>query len=382
MNILTINIGSSSIKYALIDNQTWQTKITGSWNTSTAIWQWQHHTEPSRPIKQASHLKAALKQTLNAIQIPIHCIAHRVVHGGCTFTKTTRITHDNMAYLRALDTLAPLHNPLQTEGIQQLLTTHPDIPQMAVFDTAFHATLPVEAYTYAIPEAWQTQPAIRRYGFHGLSYADTSQRLATHLGAMPERMITCHLGNGASVCAMRAGKSVATSMGFTPLAGLVMGSRCGDIDPGILDYVASQKPQSISQLMTSLQHSAGLRALCAEHDMRQIQKRHAAGDAKATRALNVFAYHVKSYIGQYIAHLGPLNALIFTGGIGENASLIRAKILENCEHLGLTIDQQRNQTCTFTHGMACISPAQSACQIWVIQAEENRFMAQQANAHL
>ena len=258
----------------------------------------------------------------------IDMIGHRVVHGGELYKNATKISDEVVQNIEKLALLAPLHNPANVIGIQVARAMAPDIPHIAVFDTAFHATLPKEAYLYALPMELYEQHKIRRYGFHGTSHAYLSKEAARLLGKKEEEtsIISLHLGNGASVCAIKNGKSIDTSMGFTPLEGLIMGTRSGDIDPAIVLYLQKELQMSVEEVNTLLNHHSGLLGICQENDVREILKRH---DDKAKLALDMMVRRIQKYIGSYLILLEDVDAIIFSGGIGEHSSAIREKILEN-----------------------------------------------------
>ena len=272
-------------------------------------------------------------------------IGHRVVHGGEAFREPCLIDEQVIETIRALSPLAPLHNPANLLCIEVAMARRPDVPQVAVFDTAFHQSIPPRAYRYAVPEDWYVAHGVRRYGFHGTSHAYVAKQAAVHLGRPLDELnlIVLHLGNGASVTAIENGKSVDTSMGLTPLEGLVMGTRAGDLDPGAIIYLARQQGMSLDEINTGLNVDSGLAGLCGLGDMRDVLDHEAAGDQGAKLALDVYVYRIRKYIGAYMAALGHVDAIVFTAGVGENSPEIRERACEGLEALGVQLDQQRNR---------------------------------------
>ena len=356
--ILVLNSGSSSVKYSLIETGQQQHLLTGLLERIGEN-QSQHsgHVEQQRftktlIIRDHAHaltlLFLHLEQQAGHVLRQLAAIAHRVVHGGERFTTATRIDAEVIATIRNLIPLAPLHNPANLLGIELAQTHLPNIPQIAVFDTAFHHTLPETAYRYAVPTAWYTQHAVRRYGFHGSSHAYVAGQAAAWLDKPLSacQLITLHLGNGASACAIAAGSSVDTSMGLTPLEGLIMGTRAGDVDTGVIFYLQRTLGWSLTEIETSLNKQSGLKGLCGNNDMRLIHQRADSGDRDAELARTLFAYRVKKYIGAYLAVLGDVDALVFTGGIGENDAWLREHCLTRLHNLGIVLDPQRNTQLT------------------------------------
>jgi acetate kinase len=271
-------------------------------------------------------------------------IGHRVVHGGERFQAPTRIDADVVAAIRALIPLAPLHNPANLLGIEVCLESFLKVPQVAVFDTAFHQTMPPHAYRYALPHSLYTDHAVRRYGFHGTSHAYVAKRTAQHFGSSLDRLnlITLHLGNGASAAAIEGGRCIDTSMGMTPLEGLVMGTRCGDIDPALVFYIGRATGMDPATVEALLNKESGLKGLCGANDMREVLKRMDAGDAPARLAFEVYCYRIRKYIGAYCAVLGRVDAIVFTAGVGENAPAVRAQVCADLTALGVRLDANRN----------------------------------------
>jgi acetate kinase len=308
-------------------------------------------------------------------------IGHRVVHGGDQFKRPTLVDDAVIEAIRAVTPLAPLHNPAHLVGIEEIRRVFPKVPSVAVFDTAFHQTMPRHAYRYAIPEALYREHRIRRYGFHGTSHHYVAKRAAAMLDKPMEscNLITLHLGNGASATAIRGGKSVDTSMGLTPLEGLVMGTRSGDIDPAVLFYLANNAGFAIPDLDNLLNRQSGLLGLCGVNDMREIDRLAEQGDDRAELALGITAYRIKKYVGAYYAALGRVDAIVFTGGIGENSSEIRCRVCEGLERLGIKLDDSAN--CDLdARGERRISTPESPVQVLVVPTNEELEIAQEALA--
>jgi acetate kinase len=311
----------------------------------------------------------------------IGAVGHRVVHGGERFTGTVRIDDEVIAVLEAQSSLAPLHNPPNLLGIRVARALMPDVPQVAVFDTAFHQTMPEHAYLYAIPLELHRERGIRRYGFHGTSHRWVAAEAAKMLGKEPSscNLVTCHLGNGSSVAAIRNGRSVDTSMGMTPLEGLVMGTRSGDLDPAIIFHLARAEGMAIDEIDQLLNKRSGLLGLSGEsNDVRTLLERRAEGDPRARIALAVFAYRIRKYIGAYAAVLGRVDAVVFTAGIGENAAEVRAEVTEGLEALGISLDAQRNREAI---GVAAdVSSPDARTRILVVPTNEEKLIAQDTYA--
>jgi acetate kinase len=302
-----------------------------------------------------------------------------VVHGGPRFTDPTVIDDDVVADIEALVPLAPLHNPPALSGIAVARELLPGVPQVAVFDTAFHATIPPEGTTWAIDTGLAERWQIRRYGFHGTSHAYVSRRTAEVLGrtTAETNVITLHLGNGASACAVRAGRSVATSMGMSPQGGLVMGTRSGDIDPTVIFHLHRIAGLSLDKIEDSLTRQAGLLGLTGENDLRAVLERRAAGDAAATLAFDVYCRRIREYVGAYLAVLGRVDAITFTAGVGENAPVVRAAALAGLEGLGIAIDPERNRRAD-----RIISPDGTPIAVCVVPTDEELEIATQSRAAL
>ena len=385
MNILTINAGSSSIKYKLFEVGTDGNpnvilgglvegigEQNGNWNHS-------HHEKTSSPHQFDSHHDAftALVKNLQANigGLTIDAVGHRVVHGGSQYFNPTIITDEVLKAIEALAQLAPIHNPVNALGILFAREHFPHALHVAIFDSGFHHTLPKHVHTYAIDTEVATLYQIRRYGFHGINHEYVAQQAALFLNKPLEtcNFISLHLGNGASACLVKQGKSVDTSMGMTPLAGLIMGTRCGDIDPAIPLYLQHVGMQS-NEVDTLLNKESGLIGIAKDNDMRRLLVRMEAGDESAILAIAMYVYSIQKTIGAYITQLPTLDALIFTGGVGENAYPIRAKIIASLNHLGLTIDLKKNE---FNTGENCMDTSLKGKPILVIRGDEEQFIAQE-----
>lgn len=396
MKILVINCGSSSIKFQLLD-MTDETVLASGLleriGEPEARFHLKTRTDTRQTVDQARRIEnhhagmAHLFSALNAQGVlgpldALKAIGHRVVHGGEHFNAPTRLDSASLEQIRATIPLAPLHNPANLAGIEACQALFPDLPQIAVFDTAFHQDMPERAWRYALPDAWYRDYGVRRYGFHGSSHAYVAASAAEYLGKPLAacNLITLHLGNGASIAAIQNGRCIDTSMGMTPLEGLVMGTRCGDIDPAIPAYmerVAGMTPQTVD---SALNHDSGLKALCGDNDMRAILLRAEAGDTQAERALDLYAYRIRKYIGAYLAALGRVDALVFTGGVGENAAPVRARICAGLENLGIHLDPQRNQAkIEYTQA---IQPPDAPIALLVIRTNEELHIARQTRAAL
>ena len=359
MNILVLNCGSSSVKYQLIEADQGKTLTRGSVErigmSGATLTNLRHDGDEIRMAGEIVDHTSAIEYILAVLlsrnhgvindKSDIHAIGHRVVHGGETFTNSVLITGEVIKILRDNIELAPLHNPHNLRGIAACEVNLPGIPQVAVFDTSFHQKMPKRAYLYGLPYSLYSQYKIRRYGFHGTSHRFVAARAATLLGRKPEelRIVTCHLGNGCSMAAVDRGTSVDTSMGFTPLEGLLMGTRSGDIDPSVILFVMGKEGLSLGEANTLLNKHSGLQGISGvSSDMREIITEMKNGDKKATYAFDVFTYRVKKYIGAYAAAMGGIDAIVFTGGIGENSTEVRTASCSGLDFLGITIDESLN----------------------------------------
>ena len=401
MKILVINCGSSSIKFEVFEGKDCRLiasglleKIgspearlrqkrrldNGTFGTSEIVEPVADHAGGFALIDRVN-----ARDKIIASESDLFGIGHRVVHGGELFQEPTLITGQVIAAIRRLIPLAPLHNPPNLLGIEVLRESFPRVPQVAVFDTMFHQTLPPRAFHYALPYDLYEKYHVRRYGFHGTSHLFVAKEAARYLGRALEEtnLITLHLGNGASAAAIQNGRSIDTSMGLTPLEGLVMGTRCGDIDPALHFYLLRQTGMSPEELEGLLNSRSGLKGLCGSNDMREILAWGEQGNERARLAVDLFCYRIRKTIGAYVAVLGRVDALVFTGGIGENAAVIREKVLEGMEHLGMTVDPQRNRNALGS--VSEIQPenvmtnggAKNLSPILVIQTDEELEIARQ-----
>lgn len=395
MKILVLNSGSSSLKFQLFEIQIENTERESDRKLAHGVVERIGHSDANITYEaggRKSRFQKPVPEHKDAIQTAFDCmresqgvlgdlqdiqgVGHRVVHGGVEFQKSTLITHKVIEKIQALSELAPLHNPANLKGIEasrQLLTHASNV---AVFDTAFHHTLPAKAYRYGIPNEYFERDHIRRYGFHGVSHRYVSGRFGEihHAGTDAFKLITCHLGNGCSVCAIDHGKSVDTSMGFTPLEGLVMGTRSGDLDPGAVLYLVNHKKREAQAIEVLLNSQAGLAGLSGiSGDMRDLLEKERQGNASAQLAIEVFCYRVRKYIGAYLAAMNGADAIVFAGGIGENSPVVRARICESLDALGVSLDPAANDRAIGTEKE--ISPAGARPAVWVIPTDEELLIA-------
>jgi acetate kinase len=360
--VLVLNTGSSTIKYRLFDDD--RTIAKGLIEKLTT----------------PDDFDGALQQIMAAVDLTgLTAAGHRVVHGGEAFSQATVIDDDVVNTIEALIPLAPLHNPPALAGIATARKRLPDVPQVAVFDTAFHATIPAEGRLFAIEASLARRWAIRRYGFHGTSHKYVSTRATEILGltASHSRIISLHLGNGASACAVQDGRSIATSMGMSPQGGLVMGTRSGDIDPTVVFHLHRVAGLPFDEIENSITRYAGLLGLTGDNDMRAIQQRRADGDAAATQAFDLYCRRIKEYVGAYLAVLGGADAIVFTAGVGENSTAVREASLSGLSGLGINVDPARNAA-----GDQVISPDGAAVKVLVIPTDEELEIANQSRAAL
>ena len=372
MNVLTINTGSSSIKYELLD------AATGSQITTGLI----EGLMTSAAFQEGVESLIAVAQ-----EHKIDAVGHRVVHGGNKYSDAVRINNQVIDDIEHWSALAPLHNPRNLAGIRALMSAMSDIPHVAVFDTAFHATLPRRASTYAIDQKMAVKHKIRRYGFHGTSHQYVAQEAAKFMGRPLEelRLVSLHLGNGASACAIEYGRSVDTSMGMTPLEGLVMGTRSGDIDAGVLLALLRDEFDDMNELDAFLNNHSGLRGLSGlSNDLREIEAAAAGGEDSARLAITVFSHRARKYIGAYTAAMGGLDAVILTGGIGENSATLRHRILQRLDFLGITLDEDLNDSANVSHENRVENLCQNHCRTpaLVVKTHEEGMIARQTEALL
>ena len=359
MNVLVINCGSSSLKYQLIDSKSEAVLAKGLCERigidGRLVYQKAGQDKEITEAAMPTH-KEAIQMVLDALHNPksgavadlseIGAVGHRIVHGGEKFSKSVVLTDDILKEIEACNDLAPLHNPANLIGIRACRELMPDVPMVGVFDTAFHQTMPEKAYLYGLPYEYYEKYKVRRYGFHGTSHSFVSKRCAEFLklDLNQSKIIVAHLGNGASISAVSGGKCVDTSMGLTPLEGLVMGTRSGDIDPAIMEFIAKKENLDITGIMNVLNKKSGVEGLSGvSSDFRDLEAAYNEGNERAIAACEVFAYRVAKYIGSYAAAMNGVDAIAFTAGIGENTSFIRKKILAYFGYLGIFMDEEANQ---------------------------------------
>ncbi len=355
MKILIFNAGSSSLKFGIFDMSIEDSRVfKGEFERFKGGKCTLHYRSGGEQGKECEREEFLATVEDAIVHVPailnefgfdqFDAVGHRVAHGGDRFEDATLIDDEVLSFIESCTPLAPLHNPANIKAITVARELWPDMPQVAVFDTAFHHTIPDRAYTYAVPKEWRDK-GLRRYGFHGTSHKYVGLRVAKELNhpVTDLQIISCHLGNGASVCAINRGFSVDTSMGMTPLEGLVMGTRSGDVDPGMFTYLARELDLTTEEIEKQLYTNSGLKALAGSHDLREVEQKAAEGDADAQLAINVYAYRVRKYIGAYAAAMGGVDAIAFTGGIGENSSSMRRRICDKFEFLGLHLDDDKNQ---------------------------------------
>lgn len=391
MVVLVLNAGSSSLKVDLIDAAAGETLAQGQVERIGAVSSLASFglagAKPERISLKAPDHATALGHLMDRMReadgaegdvLPeIEAVGHRVVHGGERFAESALVDGEVVDAIRDAYDLAPLHNPANLQGIRAAQKAYPDVPHVAVFDTAFHQTIPPQAYLYALPNRLYRRHKIRRYGFHGTSHYYVSRRLYSLAGLDPQRsrVVTIHLGNGCSMCAVRDGRSIDTSMGMTPLEGLVMGTRCGDLDPSIVFEIAEKEGVPLAEVHTLLNRYSGLLGLSGyAADMRDLLAEAADGDVRCQQAIDVFCYRVKSYLGRYLAVLGGLDAVAFTAGIGTFAAPVRARVLDGLEGLGMTLDPAANEAASGTE--AAITTADSDVPVWVVPTNEELVIAQ------
>ncbi|WP_428623059.1 acetate/propionate family kinase [Sedimenticola sp.] len=390
MTILVINSGSSSIKYQLFNHQT-QPLASGQldrigqaesrhwlrWRDEDGAAQYWESTGPAADHHRALEWVVEQLDASGALDSrqPLTAIGHRVVHGGERFKQPVLIDESVMEAIRDMIPLAPLHNPANLEGIEVTRTLFPDLPQVAVFDTAFHQTMPSYAFRYPLPERFYRNYQVRRYGFHGTSHHYVAKQAAAYLRTPLEQLnlVTLHLGNGCSAAAIQAGTCIDTSMGMTPLEGLMMGTRCGDIDPALHFYLLREAGLSPEQLEKLLNKESGLKGVCGSSDMREVSKKARQGDADARLARAMFAYRIKKVIGGYYAALGRVDAIIFTGGIGEHDAALRQQICTGLEALGIRLSGGEEPTAG--DAIQSLHEAEAAIKLLVIPTDEELEIA-------
>lgn len=376
MSVLVLNTGSSTVKYELIDVESAARPAKGLVERIGEDRGRLTHNGSVQEGHFADHA-SGLKAVMAVLgDIAPQVIGHRVVHGGTRFRDPVLIDEDVIAAIEELAPLAPLHNPINVTGIRVAQRAFPGVPQVAVFDTAFHHTLPERAYTYAVPREW----GVRCFGFHGTSCAYVAQRAATMLERDPAELnlVVLHLGNGASATAVAGGRSADTSMGLTPMEGLVMGTRSGDVDPALPGYLARVDTMDIADVEGALARESGLLALAGTGDMRTVRQRADEGDRDARLAREVYCHRIRKYVGAYYAVLGRVDAIVFTGGVGEHDSGVRSASLSGLDRLGITVDPARNAAPD--SGERAISLPDGAVAVLVIPTDEEWEIARQALA--
>ena len=389
MNILVINAGSSSLKYQLLNPDTQEVLAKGLCERIGLDGKFTYKPAGKEAVKDAdvsmpTHSEA-IQTVLNALVDPkngvigsmkeIDAVGHRVVHGGEKFAQSVLITDEVMAAIEECNPLAPLHNPANIIGIRACQALMPGTPMVAVFDTAFHQTMPPVAYTYALPYEFYEQDKVRRYGFHGTSHKYVSQRAAAMLGKPAEelKLISCHLGNGSSIAAVDGGKSVDTSMGFTPLAGVPMGTRAGDLDAGILEYLMGKHGYDMKEMMTILNKKSGVLGISGvSSDFRDLENAAKEGNQRAELALEAFQYSVKKLVGAYAAAMGGVDAIVFTAGVGENDAATRMAVASGLEFMGVKMDAEANNV---RGKETVISAADSKVKVLLIPTNEELMIA-------
>lgn len=393
MKVLVINCGSSSLKYQLIDSETEEVLAKGLCERITIDGKLTHATTGKDKYTIDADMpdhNAAVRYVLDALLDretgvissldEIDAVGHRIVHGGEKFAKSTIITDEVIKTIEACNDLAPLHNPANLIGIRACKALMPDVPMVAVFDTAFHQTMPDKAYIYGLPYEYYVNYKIRKYGFHGTSHSFVSKRLAELIGKKPEdcNVIVCHLGNGSSITAVKGGKSVDTTMGLTPLAGLPMGTRTGDIDPAIIEFIAGKEGKTVEEINQILNKKSGMLGLSGvSSDFRDLDKGISEGNDRCRLAVDVFAYHVKKFIGSYAAAMGGVDAIAFTAGVGENNPYVRRLATEGLEFMGIKLDEKANET----RGEEMkISTADSKVSVWIVPTNEELAIARETVA--
>ncbi len=394
MNVLVINCGSSSLKYQVIDSETEQVLAKGLCERIGIDGRLVY--TPAGGEKEVSDLdmpthKQAIQFVIDALTNEktgviasldeIGAVGHRLVHGGEKFACSTRITDEVIRAVEECSDLAPLHNPANLIGVRACQELMPNTPQAGVFDTAFHQTMPTEAYMYGIPYEYYEKYRVRKYGFHGTSHSFVSKRTAELVGKPIEdlKIIVCHLGNGASICAVDGGKSVDTSMGLSPLEGLIMGTRSGDIDPSAMEFLCKKENLDITGILEVLNKKSGVQGLSGvSSDFRDLQAGSDEGNERCTMAVDVFCYRVLKYIGAYVAAMNGVDAIAFTAGLGENDSVVRRKIVSRLGYLGIALDDAVNDS---TRGKeAVISTADSKVPVWVVPTNEELAIARETVA--
>ena len=396
MNVLVINCGSSSLKYQVIDSETEQVLAKGICERIGIDGRLVY--TPAGGEKEVSDLdmpthKQAVQYVIDALTNEktgviksldeIGAVGHRLVHGGEKFACSTLITEDVIKAVEECCDLAPLHNPANLIGVRACQELMPNTPQAGVFDTAFHQTMPQEAYMYGVPYEYYEKYKVRKYGFHGTSHSFVSKRMAELLGKPVEdlNIIVCHLGGGASICAVKGGKSVDTSMGLSPLEGLIMGTRSGDIDPSVMEFICKKENMDMTGIMEVLNKKSGVQGLSGvSSDFRDLQAGAAEGNERCALAVDVFCYRVVKYIGAYVAAMGGVDAIAFTAGLGENDEIVRRKVVNRLGYLGIKLDDEANDNGRGKE--IAISTPDSKVPVWIVPTNEELAIARETVALL
>lgn len=396
MNVLVINCGSSSLKYQVIDSESEQVLAKGLCERIGIDGRLVY--TPAGGEKEVSNLdmpthKQAIRYVIDALTNEktgviksldeIGAVGHRLVHGGEKFACSTLINEDVIKAVEECSDLAPLHNPANLIGVRACQELMPDTPMAGVFDTAFHQTMPQEAYMYGVPYEYYENYKVRKYGFHGTSHSFVSKRLAELLGKPIEdlKIIVCHLGAGASICAVDGGKSIDTSMGLSPLEGLIMGTRSGDVDPSVMEFICKKENLDINGIMEVLNKKSGVQGLSGvSSDFRDLQAGAADGNERCAMAVDVFCYRVVKYIGAYVAAMNGVDAIAFTAGLGENDEIVRRKVVKRLGYLGITLDEEVNDNGRGKE--IAISTPDSKVSVWIVPTNEELAIARETVALL
>ena len=393
MNILVINCGSSSLKFQLIDSASEEVLAKGLCERIGIDGRLVYQSEGNEKEITKEHIPThteAVKLVLEALVNPktgaissldeIGAVGHRIVHGGEAFTESTLITEEVIAAVERVSELAPLHNPANLIGIEACQKLMPGVPMAAVFDTAFHQTMPAEAYMYGIPYKYYSQFKVRKYGFHGTSHSFVSKRTAELLGKdiKDTKIIVCHLGGGASICAVEGGKSIDTTMGLTPLEGITMGTRSGNIDPAIIEYIANKEGKTLTEIISMLNKESGVYGISGKSsDFRDLNKAIAEADKRCEIAMNVFTYQAAKFIGGYVAAMNGVDAIVFTAGVGENDPKVRKDTCSHLGYLGVEIDDEANK---LRGEEVKISTENSKVPVYVVPTNEELAIARETVA--
>ena len=390
MKVLVINAGSSSLKYQLIDMETESPIAKGGCERIGLDGSFCRHKANGKDVTIQAEMPThteAIQVVLNALidkehgaissMEEIDAVGHRIVHSGEEFNDSVLLTDETMAIIESLSELAPLHQPANIIGVKACKAIMPNVPMVGVFDTAFHSTMPAKAYIYGIPYDAYKDYKIRRYGFHGTSHRFVSDVAAKHLGRDGDKdfkVVTLHLGNGSSISAVKGGKSIDTSMSFTPLGGVPMGTRSGDMDPAIVEFIANKYDMSLAQTINYLNKKSGVSGLSGvSSDFRDLRKAAAEGNERAQLALDVFSYSCRKYLGAYAAALGGVDCIVFTAGVGEHDEYVRMSVVENLEFMGVIVDREKNDN--LTDGICEISTPESKVKVLVIPTNEELVIA-------